>query len=78
MDPETIEAVADAVAQAATDPAAHNADGQSTTARPIPDLIDLDRYVAGKAALAGPNRRGGRRSGFNALRKAVFVPKGAV
>ena len=34
---------------AATDPASASADGQSVTARPIPDLIALDNHVAGKA-----------------------------
>lgn len=61
---------------AAAEPASAASDGQSASARPLGELVEADRYLKGATALAGANRKGGRRSGFNALRTGVFVPRG--
>lgn len=63
---------------AAAEPASASSDGQSAANRPLPELVEADRYLKGAAALDGANRKGGRRSAFNLLRTGVFVPRGAV
>ncbi|WP_020473374.1 hypothetical protein [Zavarzinella formosa] len=70
--------LSDEIADAAANPASAEADGVKAQAQPIPDLIEADRYLAGKTALNGANPKGGQRSGFNALRRGVFVPRGTV
>lgn len=63
---------------AASEPASAEVDGRKASAHPLPDMIAADQYLKGAAAVSGANRKGGRRSGFNALRTGVFVPRGAV
>jgi hypothetical protein len=70
--------VSDIIDQTAAEPASAAGDAGSATAHPLPDLIALQRFKSGEEALTGSNSRGGRRSGFNALRTGVFVPRGAV
>ncbi len=53
-------------------------DGNTTTARPLKDLIEAENHLARKAALGGTSARGGARSGWNALRPAKSVPPGAI
>lgn len=59
-------------------PSVHATDGQQTTARPLPDLIETDKYLKGQTALDGTNASGGPRSGWGRLRTAQAVPPGAV
>lgn len=66
------------IEQAAAEPASAEVDGRKAQSHPLPDLIEADRYLKGGDAVAGANRKGGRRSGLNSLRTGVFVPKGAV
>lgn len=66
------------IEQAAAEPATAEVDGRKASSHPLPALIEADKYLKGGAALAGASPKGGRRSGFNALRTGVFVPKGAV
>lgn len=63
------------IEQAALDPASASADGQSATAVPIPDLIEADKYLAGKKAAV--DSAGRPRSGFRLLRPVAFVPPGS-
>ncbi len=49
--------LSDQIEQAAADPASVSVDGQSVSARPIPEQIAADQYLAGKAA-ARKRRRG--------------------
>lgn len=49
------------ISDAAAEPAAASGDAGSVTQRPLPDLIDADRYLAGKRAKDKPH--GGIRFG---------------
>ncbi len=60
-----------------SEPAAATVDGQSATNQPIPDVIEADRYLAGKEALTGTNANGGKRSAWGCVRMAKGVPPGA-
>lgn len=44
------------ISQAAADPQSSTSDGQSTSARPIADLVAADRYLAQKSALTKRGR----------------------
>lgn len=55
------------IEDAANNPQATSGDSGSVTERSIPDLIAADKYLAEKAALAGTNARGGKKSGFRTL-----------
>jgi hypothetical protein len=68
----------DIIEQTAAEPASATGDAGSATNQPLPDLLEADRYLAGKDVLAGTNRKGGRRSAANALRTGVYVPRGSV
>lgn len=65
---DTIETTASDGVQSAS------ADGRSVTAVPLPDLIQADKYLAGKTAAEGTNDNGGPRSLWTRLRpaKAAF------
>jgi hypothetical protein len=51
-------------------------DGQTAKAIPLAQLLEADRYLAGKTALTGTNANGGPRSGWGMLRPAKVVPPG--
>lgn len=68
----------DQIAEDAALPATHASDGTQTTAHPLPDVIEADKYLKGQAALEGANDSGGPRSGWGRLRTARAVPPGAV
>ena len=74
--PDPTPDLAETIRQAAADPASASApDGRSATARAIGELIDADRYLAGKAALKSrPGRRG---SAWGAVRQVQASPPGA-
>lgn len=48
------ETLASQIAAAAADPASASVDGTSVTARPLSELIEADKYLAGKAAANAP------------------------
>ena len=54
----------------------HTADGETTTATSIPDLIAADKYLASKSALDGSNSNGGPRSMWGRTRTARAIPQG--
>ena len=66
------------IESAATDPSSASSDGQSATARPLPDVIAADQYLKGADAVSGTNPRGGPKSGWRTVRQARQVPPGAV
>ena len=51
-------------------------DGQTVVALDLSKQIEAQRAVATSAELANENPQGGKRSGWNALRPAKFVPPG--
>lgn len=53
-------------------------DGQEVQSHGLTEIIEADRYLAGKAALTGAAAQGGARSGWNSLRPARMIPPGAV
>jgi hypothetical protein len=65
----------DQIQQAVTDGVqSASVDGRTAAIIPVPDQIEADRYLAGKAAVAGTNAAGGPRSLWGRLRagRAVF------
>lgn len=66
----------DTIEDAAQTPESASQDGLSATARPLPDLIETDKYLKGQAALTGNNSNGGPRSGWGGLRPARAVLPG--
>jgi hypothetical protein len=70
--------LSETIDQVANEPAAATVDGQSVENQPIPDLIQLERHKAAKAAVAGTNARGGPVSGWRGLRPARAIPPGGV
>jgi hypothetical protein len=73
---EEAELTPESIAEAATEPASVNVDGQSATAHPIPDQIAADKYQKATDALTGTNANGGAKSGWGATRPAVARFKG--
>jgi hypothetical protein len=69
-DPDDLEAIEEALIEAASAPASVTAGGTSVTERSADDLIKLDQYVAQKAAIANAS------PGFG-LRTARAKPPGA-
>ena len=69
--------LSETIAQVAAEPKQAEADGQSAENQPLPDLIEADKYLAGKAAVGGLNSAGGPRSAWRGLRAARGVPPGA-
>jgi hypothetical protein len=61
--------------QAITDPKSSESDGSRVEEHSLRDLIEMDRYLAGKRSAAAA---GGRGSGFKMLRAARGVPPGSV
>ncbi len=71
---EPIDTIEDRLAEVASEPSSATSDGHSATNQPIPDLIELHRYLKGTAALPD----GGTKSGWGSLRIARSTPPGAV
>lgn len=65
------------IEQTAAEPASATGDGQSATAHSLPDLIEADRYLKGKEAVAGTNPNGGPKTAFGTLGVARIKPGGA-
>ena len=57
------------IAEAAVAPASVTIDGNTVNAQRLPDLIEADKYLSAKRALANPAK---------ALTRVQFVPPGAV
>lgn len=69
--------IADNIATtAAAGIASATVDGQSVQALDLSKQIEAQRAVATSTELAGANPQGGKRSGWNSLRPAKFVPPG--
>ena len=76
--PDPIPDLTGAIADVAANPASVTAGDRTITEQSLADLIEADRYLAGKRAVAGGNAAGGSRSGWGALRPAKVVMPGAV
>ena len=67
----------DTIEADAAKPAEAEVDGQKVKKRPLTELIEADKYLEGKTALAGENQNGGPISGWGRVRMARGVPPGA-
>lgn len=64
------------IADAAANPASVTVGDRSHAEHPLPDLIEAERFLAGKRAGAAKNPVGGPASAWGQTRPARFVPPG--